>query len=238
MLKKMLTSALFAGIAAGAVASVLHLTMLVPMIIEAEQYETGALTHFTAAPDNTTTIATPTEAGDTSLWHRDTNALHRNTMTFGAEMVAYTGFALLMVALFAVAEKYGQQINARRGMLWGLAGLLAFQIAPAAGLPAETPGIPAADLAARQIWWASTVLATGTGIALIAFGRNWLLPLVGIGLILLPQIIGAPHLTELSGVVPPSVASLFAGRSIAVAAASWTTLGLLCGYFWNKQAAS
>jgi len=112
----------------------------------------------------------------------------------------------------------------RHRILWGRAGFLAFHVAPAA------------ELAARQIWWVSTVLATASGIAPIAFGRNLWLPLLGAGVMLLPQIIRAPHLTEMSGVVPPSVASLFAGCSIAVVAASWSTRGLLCGYFWSKQA--
>ncbi len=236
MLKKLLTSALFAGIAAGVVASVLHFAMLVPIIVEAEQYETGALTHFTAAPDQPVAGAQTASEPDTSLWHRDINPVHRAIMTFGAEMVNYTGFALLLVALFALAEKYGHQITARKGILWGLAGFLAFHVAPAAGLPPETPGIPAADLTARQIWWVATVLSSGVGIAMIAFGRNLLLMLLAVALILLPQLVGAPHPPEMAGVVPPSLEGLFAGRSIAVAAVSWSILGLLSGYFWNKQA--
>jgi len=237
MLKKLLTSALFAGIAAGVVAVVLHTAMLVPIIIEAERYETGQLTHFTAAPDAAVSKSVSGDAGtqaDGSLWHRDTNPLHRGILTFGAEMLNYTGLALLLVALFAIAEKYGHQITARRGLLWGLAGFLAFQVAPAAGLPPETPGIPAADLGARQIWWVATVLSTGVGIALIAFGRTLALPLIGIALIALPQIVGAPHPAEMSGVVPPSLEGLFAGRSIAVAAFTWPILGFLSGWFWQK----
>jgi len=235
MLKKLLTSALFAGLAAGVVASVLHFVMLVPIIMEAERYETGALTHFTAAPDQPASGAVADAGPDTSLWHRDVNPLHRGIMTFGAEMVNYTGLALLLMALFAIAEKYGYQITARRGIIWGLAGFLAFHVAPAAGLPPETPGIPAAALGARQAWWVATVLSSGAGIALIAFGRNLALPLLGLLLIALPQIIGAPHPAELAGVVPPSVAALFTGRSLAVAAVVWPMLGFLSGWFWQKN---
>ncbi len=238
MLKKLLTSALFAGVAAGVLAAVLHFALLVPIIIEAERYETGALTHFTAAPDQApgdATSAAADEGPDTSLWHRDTNPLHRGIMTFGAEMVNYTGLALLMAALFAVAEKYGHRITARQGILWGLAGFLAFHVAPAAGLPPETPGIPAAPLGARQMWWVATVLSSGVGIALIAFGRALLLPAVGVVLILLPQLVGAPHPAELAGVVPPSVEGLFAGRSIAVAAVTWPFLGFISAWFWQRK---
>ncbi|MEI2612914.1 MAG: CbtA family protein [Candidatus Promineifilaceae bacterium] len=41
---------------------------------------------------------------------------------------------------------------------------LAFQLAPAFGLPPELPGMAAADLGARQVWWCGTALATGVGI--------------------------------------------------------------------------
>jgi len=236
MLKKLLTSALFAGLAAGVIASVLHLALLVPIIVEAEQYETGALTHFTASPDQALSGAVENDGPDTSLWHRDTNPFHRGIMTFGAELVNSVGFALLLVALFAIAEKYGHRITARQGIIWGLAGFLVVHVAPAVGLPPETPGIPAADLGARQIWWIATVLSTGTGIALIVFGRKLALPLAGTVFIALPHLIGVPHPAELSGVVPPSLEGLFVARSLGVACVTWVVLGLLCGYFWNKQA--
>jgi len=237
MLKKLVASALFAGLAAGVVASVLHFAMLVPIIIEAEQYESGQLTHFTAAPD---TAAQPAaeEGPDTSLWHRDTDPVHRGIMTFGMELITYTGFALILIALFAAAERYGHQVTAREGILWGLAGFLALHVAPAAGLPPETPGIPAADITARQMWWIGTALATGVGIALIAFGRSLALSALALVLIVIPHIVGAPHLEELSGVVPPSIEGMFAGRSIAVAALSWSVLGFLAGWFWNRNRAA
>ncbi len=237
MLKRMLASALFAGLAAGVVASVLHFTLLVPVIIEAEEYESGALVHFSSAPDATTAITDKQgaqERPDTSLWHRDTNQLHRGIMTFGMELVAYTGFALVLVALYALAGRFGHRITIREGILWGFAGFLAYNVAPAAGLPAETPGIPAADLAARQMWWLGTVLATGIGLALLAFGRNLILPAIGIVLIAIPHLIGAPHPQEYAGVAPPTLEGLFAGRSIAVAAVTWTLLGLLTAYFWVR----
>lgn len=234
MLKKMLASALFAGLAAGLVAFALHFALLVPIIKQAELYETGVRVHFAAAPD-TQTGAQTVSAADPSLWHRDTNPLHRGIMTFGAELVTYTGLALILVALFALAERAGHMITPRQGLLWGLAGFLAFHVAPAAGLPAETPGIPAAALSARQIWWVSTVLASALGIALLAFGRKWPVWALAIVALTLPHLIGAPHLHELKGVVPPTLEGLFAGRSIAVGAAVWTTLGVLAAWVWTRQ---
>ena len=44
--------------------------------------------------------------------------------------------------------------------MWGLAGFAVFTIAPGLGLPPELPGVPAAPLLSRQIWWVTAVLAT------------------------------------------------------------------------------
>ena len=84
-------------------------------------------------------------------------------------------------------------ITAANGVLWGLAGFVAFQLAPAFGLPPELPGMPAADLVARQIWWWATALATGAGL-LRASPDSATGPAIGVAavLMLLPHIIGAP----------------------------------------------
>ena len=46
MLKSLFASALFAGVAAGLLAALLQMALLVPLIAEAELYETGEKTHF------------------------------------------------------------------------------------------------------------------------------------------------------------------------------------------------
>jgi len=53
------------------------------------------------------------------------------------------------------------------------AGFVAFSLAPAAGLPLGLPGMAAAALEARQIWWVCTVAATAAGLALLAFPPAW-----------------------------------------------------------------
>ena len=47
MSKKILTSALFAGLAAGALAALLQFTFVVPVMMEGELYEFGDRVHFT-----------------------------------------------------------------------------------------------------------------------------------------------------------------------------------------------
>ena len=103
--------------------------------------------------------------------------------------------------------------------------------APALGLAPELPGMPAADLAARQLWWWGTALATGAGFLAIAKLRNW----TGIGiaavLLLAPHIIGAPQLTgDHASAVPAYLATEFAAAALAAGALFWLTVGPLLGY--------
>ena len=53
MLTRIVTSALFAGAAAGLVAALLQFIFVQPVLLHAELYESGALQHFGAAPVST-----------------------------------------------------------------------------------------------------------------------------------------------------------------------------------------
>jgi len=227
MLKRLLASALFAGLAAGTVAAFLQLWLIVPLILEAELYETGALAH---AP------ATGTEHIHAVSEAQDGAGLVRHALTFFMNLVTYSGLGLVLVAGMALAERAGRVMTVRDGLFWGAAGFVAVQLAPSAGLPPELPGMPAADLAARQTWWAVTVLASGGGLALLAFGRRSSLVGAGLVLLLAPHLYGAPQPALHGGVVPPDLAALFASRSLAAGAAVWALLGVTAAYFWNRQA--
>jgi len=222
MVKKLVTSALFAGFAAGLIAAVLQIALLVPLILEAELYETGVLVHFA----DTTTPMSDVE------WEYD---WVRNGLTALATVAVYIGYALVLVAGMAFAQMKGILITARGGILWGLAGAAAFNLAPALGLPPELPGMIAADLAPRQVWWAGTVIATIVGLSAISFGKGWLPWGIGIVIIAIPHLIGAPIPDVFGGSVPPELAAEFAGRSITVGAIGWVGLGVLTAYFWLKE---
>ena len=131
-------------------------------------------------------------------------------------MLTYTGYALVMVALMSIAEAQGKTISARTGLLWGVAGFVTFHFAPGFSLPPEVPGVAAADVTARQIWWTGTVLATGTALWLIAFGGSLVSYGVAVVLLLAPHVVGAPEPDTLSGPVPPEIAALFASRALGV----------------------
>ncbi len=227
MIRKLFASALFAGLAAGVLAALLQFQFVVPLLFEGELYETGEVRHFVA--DDILDVQSP--AGPPPIG----GDLQRHVGTLAMTLVTYTGFALLMVVGFAVAETRGHRLTVRTGALWGLCGFVAVQLAPAAGLPPELPGTIGADLAARQLWWVATVAASVAALALIAFGGAWL-ALAGAALLLAPHLVGAPHLDTYYGVAPPELAAHFATSSLAVAAASWVALGAAAGYFWTREA--
>ncbi|WP_297776446.1 CbtA family protein [uncultured Roseovarius sp.] len=222
MFSKIVTSALFAGFCAGLIAALLQLVFVQPVLLHAELYEGGDLVHFGAEAVSA---------------HPDLPGLDpvRDGLSLLFSALIYVGYALILVAAMGMAADRGHAINARNGLIWGIAGFVAFQFAPALSLPPEVPGVAAADVAERQIWWWATVAATAIALALIAFGRNWVLWTVAILLMLTPHLIGAPHPDELSGPVPPEIAALFAARALGVGFAAWALLGLFAGYFWQRE---
>ena len=222
MLKNLVYSALFAGLAAGIIVAALTISMLVPLLLEAELYESGMLIHF----------------GDVTVPTPDIEAEHdwaRNGLTALYAATIYIGFAFVMVAAMAFAQEKGVQITTRSGILWGLAGYASFQLAPAMGIAPELPGMIAAEITQRQIWLIGTIVATITGIAAVVFGKNWTHWGVGLVILAIPHIIGAPHPEAFGGTVPPELAAEFAGRSLAVGAVGWIALGVLSAHFWLQE---
>ena len=250
MTKRMVTSAVFAGFAAGLIAVLLHFAFVQKLILLSEQYESGELTHFSggAVPhdhahshDSAPAQAEGATEADHdhsahSHGHSTASDLQRNGLTALFMILVYTGYALLLTAGFAFAEMKSRKIGPAEGLLWGIAGFAAFQLAPAMGLTPALPGTVAADITARQIWWWSTVLATGGGIALLAYGRQvWAFAVAG-ALLAAPHVIGAPQVEGYFGLAPPEVSAAFATRVLGVALVVWAALGWIAGHFWASSA--
>jgi cobalt transporter subunit CbtA len=228
MLKSLLTSALFAGLIAGLFAAGLQQAFLVPLIAEAELYETGAVVHFGAAE----AAAQGAAAGQEHVAGTD---FARSLLTVLTTVLATCGFGLLLVAGFALTERMRlTRIDLRTGFLFGLAGFAAIQLMPSMGLSPELPGAAAAELSQRQIWWLATVAGTAIGIGLIVWG-NTAARIAGAVLIAAPHLVGAPHPHAFEGVVPPELSALFAARVLVVGALGWATLGALAGHFWSRE---
>jgi cobalt transporter subunit CbtA len=214
MTKNLFVSAICAGIAAGLLASALQFTFVIPVLLEGELYETGARVHFGTDGSPQSDRGTPPLAGD---WLR-------HFMTVAFNIVTYTGYGLLLAAMISFASLKGITTTAKQGLIWGLCGYIAVQLAPAISLPPELPGTIAAEVGQRQLWWISTILASAAGLGLIAFGHSYL-PLAGVVLMAIPHLLGAPHLDTFFGVAPPELAAEFATLSLGAAAAGWVLLG-------------
>ncbi len=237
MLRRILFAGILAGVAAGAIASAVQTLSIAPLILEAEKYESGAHSAAPAAQRSQIEPASSPaggrgEGGDDGVWEPE-DGLERTFYTTLANVLSGVGFGFLLVAAFALSRR---PVDSRRGMLWGLGGFAVFSLAPALGLPPELPGMAAADLGERQLWWFATVLATGTGLALIVFGARATLKGLGAILLVAPHVIGAPHTEQFAGTVPAELAAEFVMASLLASALFWTTLGGTAGYLYAKRA--
>jgi cobalt transporter subunit CbtA len=228
MLRKILVSALVAGTVAGLAVSAFQMAEVVPLILEAETYEGAGAGHEHGAPLQGTTGAEMPESG---AWV-PADGLERALLTLLANVLTGIGFALLLGACLTL---YRGPLDWRRGVLWGMAGFVAFALAPALGLPPELPGSAAADLVARQAWWLATAAVTAGGLALILLVRTWPATAAGAILIILPHAVGAPH-ADGRGAVPPELAAQFAVASLAAAGLFWAILGGLSGHLFRRGA--
>lgn len=224
MFQKILTSALFAGFCAGLIAALVQLVFVQPVLLHAELYEGGDLVHFGA---------------DAVSAHPDFPGfdMMRDGLSVLFTALIYVGYALILVACMGMAAERGFTINGRTGLIWGLAGFIAMHFAPAFSLPPEVPGVAAADVGARQIWWWATAAATAVALGLIAFGKSPVAWGAAVVLLVAPHLIGAPQPASFAGPAPPELAALFASRTLGVGFASWALLGLLAGYFWHRESA-
>lgn len=223
MFSRIVSSALFAGAAAGLIAALLQLFFIQPVLLHAELYETGALAHFGAA----STVPVAQDLGGIDPI--------RDGLSVIFTMLVYVGYALVLVPLMGLAQDRGARIDARTGLVWGLAGFIAVHFAPGFTLAPEVPGVAAADVQARQVWWFATVLAAGIGLWLIAFGRGWPAWGAAIVLLLAPHVIGAPQPEAFAGPVPTELGALFAARALGVGMAAWVMLGSFAGFFWQRE---
>jgi len=221
MLRRIVFSASLAGALAGLFLFAIQAVFVNPLIIEAETYENASKP---AATATTTTDHAAEHAHDEG---EDEN---RALWTAFTNIITGIGFGLLLIAGFAMRG----DIDLRRGILWGVAGFIAFNLAPALGLPPELPADFAAPLAARQMWWVMTVVATAGGLALIAFTQSWLTRIIGLVVIAVPHIIGAPHPDQAGGLAPDDLRWQFQIAALVTMALFWAALGGLSGYFYQR----
>jgi cobalt transporter subunit CbtA len=231
MIGRVILAALLAGIAAGLFYGAVQHVRLTPLILEAEKYENAGAGHVHDNAATATTTATEAAspaaeaAPEEEAWVPQDGA-ERTFYTFMASIVAGAGFAAILAGVSLLS---GVRITPSNGVLWGVAGFLAAHLAPAAGLAPELPGMPAADLVARQVWWAGTIIATGVAIWLFTQRNELWAKVAAIILVALPHIIGAPQPPTQESGVPAGLSAEFAANTLAAAALLWLAIGGLLG---------
>jgi len=207
----------------------------------------GADTNFAAvhrtapsgrAVDSANVGADPKNSGAANEWEPE-NGAQRIGWTWVANALHAFSMALLVFAVMGV-WRYQRGATLAALPLAGLvatAGWLSFYLWPTLGLPAEVPGMDAAPLHSRQMWWALAVGSAVVACALMGFAKqSWRWPAAAV-LLALPFALGAPHLQgdALAGFSPVAKAAVgqiaqnFAWATTWVALSFWLSMGLACG---------
>ncbi|TCM58563.1 cobalt transporter subunit CbtA [Rhizobium sp. PP-F2F-G48] len=252
MIVKTLLAAICAGLIAGSFMTTAQELRVVPLILEAETYETaplpgapeaegtpaahehssragGSLFPSLASALQLVTPAYAHESAGQEAGHADGGimfGLSRFSGTLIANLVTGAGFGLLLAGLGLVTST---PPTMRNGLVWGALGWLSVHMLPALGLPPELPGFPAGDLGDRQIWWLIATVLSALGLGLIALRKEIWAKAAGLGLLALPHLYGAPQPGDLASPVPAVLGAEFAVAALATTLAFWLVLGTVSG---------
>jgi cobalt transporter subunit CbtA len=211
--KTLIAVVLIAGTASGVLLFLVQHFAVVPLIQRAEVYESaGEQQHLQSKEE-----WAPAEGDERTLF------------TAATTIMTAIGFAAL---LFGTATLKPVYLDWRGGALWGLAAFVCVDLAPAFGLPPLPPGVGAAELPERQLWWAGTALCTAIGLWVIFSRKSWTLRLAGLGALILPHAIGAPVASP-GSTVPPQLIHQFAIASLLTTAIFWLALGSIGGLLYR-----
>ena len=240
MLRRIIFSAFGAALIIGVAVSIIQSFTTVPLILQAEQYE-GAMPQNHSAGNASrggwmaayADEAAGSAATGESAWS-PADGIERTAYTVIANFVIGAAASLMLLGLMILK---GDPIDARRGLLWGLAAFVAVSLLPSLGLPPQLPGTPSADIAARQGWWLFAVAFSAAGVALVAFGRQPWWWMGGIALIVVPHFVGTPVRPSSEVSYPGVMAGDFAVASLVVGAALWTLAGAASAWLYQRLAA-
>jgi len=233
---RIIYSAILVGLVAGVLLSSLQIASLDPIIFAAEAYQPDA--GETPAGDGGDGHPGHDHVHDEDAW-APADGMERTAYTFLANILVSTGFAAMMLALmnqFWLVRK--RTISWSQGSLWGLAGFTVIFLAPAIGLPPEIPGMVAAPIEHRQIWWLLSALSVAIGLGIFAFSA---VRIKAFGLLFLaaPYVVGAPHVDAPMFLHPEAEALVYLHQQFVVISGItnlvfWLVLGLACRYAFNR----
>jgi cobalt transporter subunit CbtA len=224
--RDMLLTIAITGIVAALAFSALQLVFISPLILQAEVYEDAA----EASSSHEVAEAPSAHHHDESAWKPE-NGWERKLFTLGANLLMGLGYAFLLIAVYTL---WRHPANAGLGLAYGAAGFIIFFAAPGLGLSPELPGTAAAEVGARQLWWAGTAAATAAGLALIFGTSRWSLRMAGVVLLVAPHLVPAPHLAVERSLAPEELQTQFRWAATACNAVFWLVLGLVSSLTFRK----
>jgi predicted cobalt transporter CbtA len=138
----------------------------------------------------------------------------------------------------------GTTVTPQQSVGWGAAGFVATGLAPAMGMAPELPGMIAAEVSPRQLWWVFTAVATAASLFILfrpdlrdsdkpAPALPALHVLVALAILAAPHVIGAPQAPIAASGVPAQLAAKFSTQSLGVQAIMWIAAAAGVGYFWQ-----
>lgn len=243
MFRSIFFSAFGAALAICVGVSLLQAFTTEPLIFHAEEFEGSAAPHDDAAAAHAPSLGgwMAAQAHETTVAGADeaepwgpADGLERTFFTVMANLVVGLGVSLMLLGLMVLK---GDPIDVRTGLAWGIGAFFAASLLPALGLPPELPGTPAAEIVSRQTWWLLTAAASGAGIAAIVFSRQWWWIALGVALIVVPHLIGAPVPPSHDVSYPGALAGEFVVASLVVSAALWLLAGGVSGWLYQRFAA-
>jgi cobalt transporter subunit CbtA len=220
-------SASLAGLIVGALISVVQFFGTVPLIQKSEVYEKAAVR----------TQHEASHSGSGELDHRHdvewepAEGFQRNALTVAANILTAIGFGLLLTGIYALRQR---PVHWREGLFWGLGGFVVFVAAPGLGLPPELPGLPVADLTARQTWWIATAALTGSALYLLVLRSEPWAAVLGLMLIIVPHLVGAPVAPESHTEVPASLSHHFVVTVVLTGLLFWSLLGVVTSLAFER----
>jgi len=230
MFGRLLLAALIAGVAAGLFVSAVQAVRVTPLIYYAETFEAVAPSHKTPATGPAQAAENPAHDQGHGAWAPE-DGRERTVFTVMANSLLGIGFGLLLAAAMVFS---GRRVDWKRGVLWGLAGFAVFGLAPSLGLPPDPPGVDAGPVVPRQVWWLMTAGFTAAGLWLVVFTGRWHWRALGIGAVIVPHLIGAPHVDVYGGVTPAQIIDDFVIASLVTTALFWLCLGAVTGGVYTR----
>ncbi|WP_411877781.1 CbtA family protein [Polaromonas sp. YR568] len=248
--QRLIWAALATAVVVGSVQTGVQRWQAAPLILAAEVYEEQKA----EAPAPAAPVAAPAahahaegtaphEHGTAKEWE-PANGAERTGWTWVANMLHAFSMALLLFAVMGVwLYRRGSAVaSLRLAGLVAAAGWLSFHFWPSLGLHAEVPGMEAAPLQARQLWWVLAVASAAGACAVAGFARASWRWLVVAALLALPFVVGAPKLQgdALAGFGPEAHAALeqlgtqFIWATTWVSLSFWVSLGLVGGLAFQR----